>query len=69
MKRVALPSVVSNSDTSRRINMKNSSLLPSYDENIVDSKFSFLKPVARTTVAKYALEKFENAHITIFQVK
>ena len=26
-------------------------------------------PIARATVAKYALEKFENAHITIFQVK
>ena len=26
-------------------------------------------PVARATVAKYALEKFENAHIKIFQVK
>ena len=49
--------------------MENSCLLPSYNENIVDSKSSFVKPVARATVTKYALEKFENAHITIFQVK
>ena len=26
-------------------------------------------PVVRATVVKYALEKFENAHITIFQVR
>lgn len=60
---------MSNMDVPRPLNLyKNDGFNSSLEMNTVAPAIPKNAPVGGATVAAYAVEKFENAHITIFQV-